>query len=212
MAFYHAFAYLLSLRCRGAKLSALAARPFESPDAMRGGLQSTLSSEHGRSLSPDGLAGGMYSSCFMDTGMEGLIHPAAADLDRQVRQTLDTSSSAEDVQVAAQFPEAPRGRTPQQYGDQQQQQRGEGSSHGTSPGANGLLRPAMGRPQDSAFSGPSTPTLAAVGLGDEKPGTTPFSPPHSPHRRRRTTFGAALDFVDALCTASSGLTAFEREL
>ena len=36
------------------------------------------------------------------------------------------------------------------------------------------------------------------------------SPPNSP-RRRETTFGATLDFVEALCTASSNLTVFQPE-
>lgn len=36
-----------------------------------------------------------------------------------------------------------------------------------------------------------------------------FSPPNSP-RRRQTTFGATLDFVETLCQASSSLTAFPR--
>jgi len=34
-----------------------------------------------------------------------------------------------------------------------------------------------------------------------------LSPPSSP-RLRQTTFGATLDFIEALCDASSGLTAF----
>lgn len=33
------------------------------------------------------------------------------------------------------------------------------------------------------------------------------SPPSSP-RLRQTTFGATLDFIEALCDASSGLTSF----
>ncbi len=37
-----------------------------------------------------------------------------------------------------------------------------------------------------------------------------LSPPNSP-RRRQTTFGATLDFVETLCQASSSLTAFQRE-
>lgn len=37
-----------------------------------------------------------------------------------------------------------------------------------------------------------------------------LSPPSSP-RRRQTTFGATLDFVETLCQASSSLTAFQRE-
>lgn len=37
-----------------------------------------------------------------------------------------------------------------------------------------------------------------------------FSPPSSP-RRRETTFGATLDFVEALCAASSGLNAIQGE-
>ena len=36
-----------------------------------------------------------------------------------------------------------------------------------------------------------------------------FSPPNSP-RRRQTTFGATLDFVETLCQASASLTAFQR--
>ncbi len=34
-----------------------------------------------------------------------------------------------------------------------------------------------------------------------------LSPPSSP-RLRQTTFGATLDFIEALCDASSGLTSF----
>ena len=34
-----------------------------------------------------------------------------------------------------------------------------------------------------------------------------MSPPSSP-RLRQTTFGATLDFIEALCDASSGLTSF----
>lgn len=37
-----------------------------------------------------------------------------------------------------------------------------------------------------------------------------LSPTNSP-RLRQTTFGATLDFVEALCTASSGLTSFAHE-
>ncbi len=37
--------------------------------------------------------------------------------------------------------------------------------------------------------------------------TADMSPPSSP-RLRQTTFGATLDFIEALCDASSGLTSF----
>ncbi len=37
-----------------------------------------------------------------------------------------------------------------------------------------------------------------------------MSPPSSP-RLRQTTFGATLDFIEALCDASANLTAFAPE-
>lgn len=52
--------------------------------------------------------------------------------------------------------------------------------------------------------------LDAVGGGSPSPALL-FSPPNSP-RRRQTTFGATLDFVETLCQASSSLTAFQRRL
>lgn len=47
-------------------------------------------------------------------------------------------------------------------------------------------------------------------FGTSTDGDEPMSSPNSP-RRRETTFGATLDFVDALCTASSNLTVFQPE-
>jgi hypothetical protein len=49
-----------------------------------------------------------------------------------------------------------------------------------------------------------------AGSSGRPAGASPlFSPPNSP-RRRQTTFGATLDFVETLCQASSSLTAFQR--
>lgn len=52
---------------------------------------------------------------------------------------------------------------------------------------------------------------AAPAAGSVSPAASLLlSPPNSP-RRRQTTFGATLDFVETLCQASSSLTAFQRE-
>ncbi|KFM29056.1 Phosphatidylinositol 4-kinase beta 1 [Auxenochlorella protothecoides] len=99
-----------------------------------------------RPMSPDGFGSGVYSSVFMDTGVEGLLGYSAPQ-----------GAEAQGAQAWLE-------RTP------------------ASPGASG-----------------TSPDPASA-----------LSPPNSP-RRRQTTFGATLDFIDALCTASSGLTAFPPE-
>jgi len=125
-----------------------------------------------RAMSPDGLGEGIFSSVFIDTGVEGLIYESGSTDIRDRRHI------------------APSPRQPEVLG--------------------------------ATDSEEATPQMVAIGNGayeergrtrtvnDVSDATSPPSPPTSP-RRRETTFGATLDFVEALCTASSNLTAFQRK-
>ena len=53
------------------------------------------------------------------------------------------------------------------------------------------------------FAGEQPSSVIVVSDGEADGGSPPSSP-----RLRQTTFGATLDFIEALCDASSGLTAF----
>jgi hypothetical protein len=109
---------------------------------------------------------------------------------------LDRRRLAAEREAAAQpLPSPPNGR------DSAAERCGFGSAE-----RSGSSRGELG--EGSAQRGRSVPELA---LGGADLASPPFSPPNSP-RRRQTTFGATLDFIEALCTASSGLTAFPREL
>ena len=117
-----------------------------------------------RPSSPDGLAGGIYSSLFMDTGMEGLL--------------IDQPPNTESSEMSSEF------NVPSPI-------------HVTPKRVPGLSIDDESTPANWNDSFPS-------GM------SPPFSPSSSP-RKRETTFGATLDFVEALCAASSGLTVFQPE-
>lgn len=54
-----------------------------SPDPLRwadGSSGRPLSPDPARPMSPDGLGGGLYSSVFVDTGVEGLLQPSPLSL------------------------------------------------------------------------------------------------------------------------------------
>jgi phosphatidylinositol 4-kinase len=125
-----------------------------------------------RPLSPDGLGNGIFSSVFMDTGVEGLIYESSP-LD--IHQQQDSMSSSR-----------------------------EGSSLVLPDSFD--LTGSTGR----RLRQPGSATSTGRTGGGRNDGDEAQSPPNSP-RRRETTFGATLDFVDALCTASSNLTVFPHE-
>jgi len=137
-----------------------------------------------RPLSPDGLGNGIFSSVFMDTGVEGLIYESSTlDMQQQQQYTSMGSLSREGSSSLA-FTDSfdLTGST----GRRVRQQPGSATSTGRSGSGNGVV------------------------LGSSIDQDEAQSPPNSP-RRRETTFGATLDFVDALCTASSNLTVFQAE-
>jgi len=125
-----------------------------------------------RPTSPDGLGGGIYSSVFMDTGVEGLM-------------SYEEPSPQEGLSDAAQPPPP--------------------SAALRDGAAGGSVQRSAG-----SLSRLSRLSFTAAREGDADVVSPAWSPPTSP-RRRETTFGATLDLVEALCTASSNLTAFQRE-
>jgi hypothetical protein len=135
-----------------------------------------------RPLSPDGLGNGIFSSVFMDTGVEGLIYessPLDMQQDDSISTSRDESSSLAGLESFDLLTGA-SGRRVRQPGS------ATTSTGRTGGGGNGGV------------------------AGSSVNGDDAESPPNSP-RRRETTFGATLDFVDALCTASSNLTVFQPE-
>ncbi|RMZ54893.1 hypothetical protein APUTEX25_000410, partial [Auxenochlorella protothecoides] len=130
-----------------------------------------------RPMSPDGFGSGVYSSVFMDTGVEGLLGysaPQGAEAQVGARRGRDDHATPAP---------GPRRRA---------------STSTDSGGREGAQAWLERTPASPGASGTSPDPASAL------------SPPNSP-RRRQTTFGATLDFIDALCTASSGLTAFPPE-
>ena len=214
-------------------------------------------------MSPDGLGGGLYSSVFMDTGVEGLIQ--APPDHRSLRETRQHVVSpqpssldlAGDADAAAGRGAGRRGapaggaadprtrREPAPPGAAEPlllRERFEGLrvELGSGEGVTSLLErsstagegerarcacfaqlpgPGWAPPPGKLLKVQALMCAAGGGpgvvhSGGETPpgGASPaFSPPSSP-RRRQTTFGATLDFIEALCTASSGLTAFQGEV
>ena len=127
-----------------------------------------------RPESPDGLGNGIFSSVFVDAGVEGLIYGAGVAL-QDNKYDLETPSQSR------------TGKKFEHTVDERAFQETEGWL--------------------------STPTTSSQPLSSEASGGSLTGPLASP-KRRETTFGATLDFVEALCMASSNLTAFppdERE-
>ncbi|KAL4540940.1 hypothetical protein Ndes2526B_g05495 [Nannochloris sp. 'desiccata'] len=143
-----------------------------------------------RPLSPDGLGNGIFSSVFIDTGVEGLIYESnTLDMQQQQQDTSMSSSSREGSSSLALLDSFDLPGSTGRRVREQQHQPGSATSTGRTGGSGGGN---------------------GVGPGSSVDGEEAQSPPNSP-RRRETTFGATLDFVDALCTASSNLTVFQPE-
>jgi hypothetical protein len=146
--------------------------PGGSPDPL---MESRHSLETGgRDSSPDGLGTGVFSSVFVDTGVEGLLYDEPGPLIDEVHE--------------------------------RQQQRVSVSGSGVSQGSD---RSKMYESIDSLNSDGSTVTFVKSSLTSPSTLVDVPSPPSSP-KRRETTFGATLDFVEALCCASSFLTSFSE--
>jgi len=133
-----------------------------------------------RAISPDGLGDGIYSSVFMDAGVEGLIYESGTQTDMGKRRREFEGASHRDRDHGYGYAE-------------------ESGSEASTP-----LQPHSGGGRRGRAFGRETVSEDGENL------PFPFSPPNSP-KKRETTFGATLDFVDALCMASSNLTAFQRE-
>lgn len=105
-----------------------------------------------RASSPDGLGSGLFSSVFMDTGVEGLLYESGHHIEGMQDVTTDRDRMDE-----------------------------------------------------------SSATAGNVGkINNEISNEHVASPPSSP-RQRQTTFGATLDFVEALSSASRPLTSFAED-
>ncbi len=112
-----------------------------------------------RSPSPDGLGNGVFSSVFVDTGVEGLIYES-----RHQAGATASQNTVEEESVS---------------------------------GASNL--------HESVESLRSTQSNVTLLVGSKDDSSALIEAPSSP-KRRETTFGATLDFVEALCSASSVLT------
>lgn len=201
-----------------------------SPEPRRGGLsdsQQMLSPGDGgdsRPMSPDGLGGGLYSSVFMDTGVEGLIY-SVPQMDEELREHRQHVSSPRTSHGALlEGPGRPLlpVRVDAQRVSSLQQELGEGegvsallmrsatAGDGGGPGVVQQWEEAA-EAAASAAAAAGGRSMAANGGSSAYPAGAAalLSPPNSP-RRRQTTFGATLDFVETLCQASSSLTAFQR--
>lgn len=127
-----------------------------------------------RPLSPDGLGSGIFSSVFMDAGVEGLIQEPEHHI------MVDETGSPVHLQ--------PWG--------------GHGGDLARSIVEQGIHLRSI---QENGGSGDWVHNDAGNGHVQSP---SILSQSSSPRRRRETTFGATLDFVEALCMASSNLTAF----
>lgn len=127
-----------------------------------------------RPLSPEGLGTGIFSSVFMDAGVEGLIQ------EPEHHAITDETGSPVHLQ-----PWGGRG--------------GVLAGSGMDQGIHLRSIQENGSSGDWGGQGDGGVTLSSPSL---------LSQSSSPRRRRETTFGATLDFVEALCMASSNLTAF----
>eukprot|EP00887_Chlorella_sp_A99_P002805 scaffold6.g2805.t1 len=179
-----------------ATLLGLDMRPPElrRPASFDGGSRA-LSPEPLRPMSPEGLGGGIFSTVFMDTGVEGLMVDAPLPDEGTVQEARYRMVS-------------PKGSSPNLHG----------------AFANGSTRPKLDADRVSSLraqlgegEGVSELLLRAASVDDGRPVVVRapvddglFSPPSSP-RRRETTFGATLDFLEALCAASNGLNAIVGE-
>ena len=155
-----------------------------------------------RPLSPDGLGNGLFSSVFMDTGVEGLIYESNhRDMGGGDAQSDDQSASVPNSTAGDLTPQKSGELAPGMFsGVAEREVSGTGSQPGSARRWQRSLDPSnAGR----ALRGGS------CDLDDADDVPPPL--PHSPGRRRETTFGATLDFVEALCTASSNLTVFQPE-
>lgn len=238
-----------------------------------------LSPTSSRPMSPDGLGGGLYSSVFVDTGVEGLLSgspPPDLRLLRcgsavgwaggalQIKGVLQQETPVLKTAALSSAPLHMHAPTPwpcrQHVAGSPNASQGallEGPGHpllptrlsGRSPlsidtrrasslqeelgpgeGVSSLLLrsstagegggPGTVQQADEGSTAPGSVASAAAVAGMQRPPLPPqqqaqaqagqmFSPPNSP-RRRQTTFGATLDFVETLCQASASLTAFQR--
>jgi hypothetical protein len=174
-----------------------------SPEARRLGAADSLPMSPGdsRPMSPDGLGGGLYSSVFMDTGVEGLLY-SDPSMDDELRETRQHVSS----------PRAPHGALLEGPGRPLLPARLPEPPLGGGLPPELLLRGVPGRensPRAVVYASEEALAAAGGGRAGSRGGAGLLSPPNSP-RRRQTTFGATLDFVETLCQASSSLTAFQR--
>lgn len=112
-----------------------------------------------RSSSPDGLGNGIFSSVFVDTGVEGLIYESRPHVYDRKGLEMQGDPTAE---VSQQL-------------------------------------------RESAESLQSTQSNVTILVSSKEDSSVLTEAPSSP-KRRETTFGATLDFVEALCSASSVLT------
>ncbi|KAK2076370.1 hypothetical protein QBZ16_000895 [Prototheca wickerhamii] len=160
-----------------------------------------------RPMSPDGIGSGIYSSVFMDAGMEGLLgYEANGDSSARDRAPEPQGAAGE---RAAGAEDAAARRAERRLSLRLQASeiaQSVRSADATTPGAEGPS-PGDGLVADGVLASDGAPASPSPFLGDDAAPAPALSPPNSPHRRQ-TTFGATLDFIDALCTASSGLTAF----
>ncbi|KAL4457452.1 hypothetical protein ABPG75_012317 [Micractinium tetrahymenae] len=179
-----------------------------------------------RPMSPDGLGGGLYSSVFMDTGVEGLIYSSPPPELRREEEPRDlrairqqVASSPRDSQGALLGgpgrPLLPLRVDAQRVSSLQEELgAGEGVSalllRSATAGDGG--KPGVVQQSEPAPAGGNTANGSLPGgAGGLSPAASLLlSPPSSP-RRRQTTFGATLDFVETLCQASSSLTAFQPD-
>lgn len=122
-----------------------------------------LGGRESRSISPDGLGAGLFSSVFVDTGVEGLIYESGPHVNDG--------------------------------------QPGHKAIRAQEPGS---------RLNESVESLRSDSSSVTHLVSSKTSPLTLVEAPSSP-KRRETTFGATLDFVEALCSASSYLTSFSEE-
>ena len=143
-----------------------------SPDILSPSLlNSGHSEQNSRSTSPDGLGTGLFSSVFVDTGVEGLIYESGPYVEEHtlispgssLAETSATFSGIQDIKTIRK--------------------------------SESLNSTAF---SNVTFIAPSKSNSVIL---------EEISPPSSP-KRRETTFGATLDFVEALCSASSSLISF----
>ncbi|KAK9865441.1 hypothetical protein WJX84_000186 [Apatococcus fuscideae] len=137
--------------------------------------------------SPNGFGNGLYSSVALDQGLEGLIGASPSTI-REARMRLEKMASEVDGDSSPGPGDRFR-RIHKELGD------GEGVT-------------ALLERSTKTTEGGGPACLRNYECPADYP--EPTSPPSSP-RLRQTTFGATLDFIEALCDASANLTAFATE-